>query len=150
MDLVIKLRELRRIRGLTQKDVGRLAGVGEKTVSSFETGARIGSMKISQLQRLLRVYGVTEAEFFGPALACQCDPLADQRPLEDAVVAAFDALPERSQAVVFARITYTFARPPQPIDTPKGDSMKATLRSLPPSTSTPAFKAGKDLKQLHY
>ena len=31
MDLVLKLRELRDLRGLSQKDVARLSGVGEKT-----------------------------------------------------------------------------------------------------------------------
>ena len=65
MDLVLKLREIRRLRGLSQKDVARLSGVGEKTISSFETGQRIGSLKISQLKRLLEVYGLTEADFFG-------------------------------------------------------------------------------------
>ena len=32
MDLVLKLREIRRMRGLSQKDVARLSGVGEKTI----------------------------------------------------------------------------------------------------------------------
>ena len=68
MDLVLKLREIRRIRGLSQRDVARLSGVGEKTISSFETGDRIGSLKLSQLTRLLGVYGLTEAEFFGGAI----------------------------------------------------------------------------------
>jgi transcriptional regulator with XRE-family HTH domain len=60
MDLVLKLREIRRMRGLSQKDVARLSGVGEKTISSFETGQRIGSLKLAQLKRLLAVYGLTE------------------------------------------------------------------------------------------
>jgi transcriptional regulator with XRE-family HTH domain len=64
MDLVLKLREIRRTRGLTQKDVARLSGVGEKTISSFETGERIGSLKLAQLERLLSVYGLSAAEFF--------------------------------------------------------------------------------------
>ena len=65
MDLVLKLREIRRMRGLSQKEVARLSGVGEKTISSFETGERIGSLKLAQLKRLLSAYGLTEAEFFG-------------------------------------------------------------------------------------
>jgi len=64
MDLVLKLREIRRMRGLSQKDVARVSGVGEKTISSFETGERIGSLKLSQLERLLDAYGLTAAEFF--------------------------------------------------------------------------------------
>ena len=44
MDLVLKLREIRRMRGLSQKDVARLSGVGAKTISSFETGERIGRL----------------------------------------------------------------------------------------------------------
>ncbi len=39
MDIVLKLRELRRLRGYSQKVVARLTGVGEKTISSFEIRA---------------------------------------------------------------------------------------------------------------
>ena len=74
MDLVLKLREIRRMRGLSQKDVARMSGVGEKTISSFETGQRIGSLKIAQLRRLLSVYGLTEAEFFGGTVEKQIAP----------------------------------------------------------------------------
>jgi len=74
MDLVLKLREIRRLRGLSQKDVARLSGVGEKTISSFETGQRIGSLKISQLRKLLGVYGLTEADFFGGSVERQIAP----------------------------------------------------------------------------
>src|ERR1051326_4584860 len=90
MDLVLKLREIRRLRGLSQKDVARLSGVGEKTISSFETGQRIGSLKISQLRRLLGVYGLTESDFFGGSVERQIAPweldeddCATQRILDD-------------------------------------------------------------------
>lgn len=74
MDLVLKLREIRRLRGLSQKDVARLSGVGEKTISSFETGQRIGSLKLSQLRKLLSVYGLTENDFFGSSVERQIAP----------------------------------------------------------------------------
>src|ERR1041385_8428196 len=74
MDLVLKLREIRRMRGLTQKDVARLSGVGEKTISSFETGQRIGSLKLAQLKRMLSVYGLTEAEFFSGSVEKEIAP----------------------------------------------------------------------------
>lgn len=74
MDLVLKLREMRRMRGLSQKDVARISGVGEKTISSFETGQRIGSLKLAQLKRLLAVYGLTEAEFFGGRIEREIAP----------------------------------------------------------------------------
>jgi len=74
MDLVLKLREIRRMRGLTQKDVARLSGVGQKTISSFETGERIGSLKLGQLRRLLAAYGLTEAEFFGATIEKEIAP----------------------------------------------------------------------------
>jgi len=74
MDLVLKLREIRRLRGLSQKDVARLSGVGEKTISSFETGQRIGSLKLAQLKRMLSVYGLTEAQFFGGTVEKQIAP----------------------------------------------------------------------------
>ncbi|HKR66707.1 MAG TPA: helix-turn-helix domain-containing protein [Thermoanaerobaculia bacterium] len=74
MDLVLKLREIRKLRGLSQKDVARISGVGEKTISSFETGQRIGSLKLSQLKKLLGVYGLTESEFFGSSVERQIAP----------------------------------------------------------------------------
>lgn len=74
VDLVLKLREIRRMRGLSQKDVARISGVGEKTISSFETGERIGSLKLSQLGRLLGAYGLTEAEFFGGSIEREIAP----------------------------------------------------------------------------
>jgi transcriptional regulator with XRE-family HTH domain len=74
MDLVLKLREIRRLRGLSQKDVARMSGVGEKTISSFETGQRIGSLKLDQLRRMLSVYGMTEQEFFGGSLEREIAP----------------------------------------------------------------------------
>ena len=74
MDLVLKLREIRRLRGLSQKDVARLSGVGEKTISSFETGQRIGSLKLAQLRKLLSVYGLTEMDFFGSSVERQIAP----------------------------------------------------------------------------
>ena len=90
MDLVLKLREIRRLRGLSQKDVARLSGVGEKTISSFETGNRIGSLKLAQLKRMLSVYGLTEAEFFGGSVERQIAPweldseeCATQRVMDD-------------------------------------------------------------------
>ena len=90
MDLVLKLREIRRMRGLSQKDVARLSGVGEKTISSFETGQRIGSLKLAQLKRMLKVYGLNEADFFGASVEKEIAPwelndeqMATQRLLDD-------------------------------------------------------------------
>ena len=111
MDLVLKLREARRLRGLSQKDVARISGVGEKTISSFETGQRIGSLKLDQLKRLLKVYGLSETEFFGGSIERQIAPwelgeeefattrlLDDLRslpkPLQKAMVAKFQLMLE--------------------------------------------------------
>jgi transcriptional regulator with XRE-family HTH domain len=49
---------------MSQREAARMSGVGEKSISSFETGQRIDSLKISQLLRLIKVYGVSEEEFF--------------------------------------------------------------------------------------
>ena len=68
MDTVLKLRELRARAGLTQEEVAARSGVGAKTLSSFESGARITSMKLAQLHAILGVYGITEADFFGAKL----------------------------------------------------------------------------------
>ena len=96
MDLVLKLREIRRLRGLSQKDVARLSGVGEKTISSFETGQRIGSLKLAQLKRMLGVYGLTEAEFFGGSVERQIAPweLDDEESAAQRLVEDLRELPQ--------------------------------------------------------
>ncbi len=106
MDLVLKLREIRRMRGLSQKDVARLSGVGEKTISSFETGQRIGSLKISQLRRLLGVYGLTEAEFFGAAVEQQIAPweLNEEEFATTRILKELRGLPRSAKKSMLAKI----------------------------------------------
>jgi transcriptional regulator with XRE-family HTH domain len=120
MDLVLKLREIRRLRGLSQKDVARLSGVGEKTISSFETGQRIGSLKLEQLRRMLNVYGLTEGEFFGGTIEreiapweldedeCATQRLADElralpKPVKKTMIAKFELMMETATAVDHAK-----------------------------------------------
>ena len=74
LDMVLKLRELRRLRGLSQKDAARVSGIGEKTISSFETGERIGALKLSQLESLLSAYNVSPGEFFSEELERKIAP----------------------------------------------------------------------------
>lgn len=105
MDLVLKLREIRRMRGLTQKDVADMSGVGEKTISSFETGQRIGSLKLSQLRRMLSVYGISEAEFFGGMIEKETAPW-ELKEEEMATVRMLDklhALPKGVQRSLLAK-----------------------------------------------
>lgn len=105
MDVVLKLRELRRMRRLTQRDVARLSGVGEKTISSFETGDRIGSLKLAQLERIVAVYGLTAKDFFGGSVETEIAPweldeneVATRRLLQD-----LSALPKTIQRSLFAK-----------------------------------------------
>ena len=105
MDLVLKLREIRRMRGLSQKDVAQMSGVGEKTISSFETGQRIGSLKLAQLKRMLGVYGLTEAEFFGCTVERQIAPweLDDEESAAQRVVEELRGLPKAVQKAMIAK-----------------------------------------------
>jgi len=105
MDLVLKLREIRRLRGLSQKDVARLSGVGEKTISSFETGQRIGSLKLAQLKRLLKVYGLTEFEFFGASVEKQIAPweLGEEVFATTRLIDDLHALPKPVQTAMIAK-----------------------------------------------
>jgi len=130
MDIVLKLRELRRLRGLSQKDVARLTGVGEKTISSFETSARIGSMKLSQLAKLLRVYGFTEEQFFSRKIEELFDPDAiAHRSREEQLIANLAELPTAARNALLERFelmldsALTVSGPAAPsirlVDTPK-------------------------------
>jgi transcriptional regulator with XRE-family HTH domain len=106
MDLVLKLREIRRMRGLSQKDVARLSGVGEKTISSFETGQRIDSLKLAQLKRLLAVYGLTESQFFGGSVEAQIAPweLDEEECAAQRVVEDLRLLPKPVQKAMIAKM----------------------------------------------
>lgn len=55
-ELGLEIARLRRDKGLTQKELGKLAGLGQSTLARFETGqvAEFGSRK---LLRLLEVLG---------------------------------------------------------------------------------------------
>ena len=98
MDLVLKLREMRRMRGLTQQEAAESSGVGWKTLSSFETGQRIGSMKLSQLLQLLAVYDLTPAEFFGDGVERRLfGEFADLSEIEMTLLTAWRGLPEHAQ-----------------------------------------------------
>lgn len=104
MDTVLKLRELRRLRSLSQKDVARLSGIGDKTLSSFETGERIESLKVSQLSTLLKVYGITAEEFFGRKLEEQLDPDSiRQRSVEEDVIARLRTLPDDARKTLLEK-----------------------------------------------
>ena len=105
MDIVLKLREIRRMRGLSQKDVARLSGVGEKTISSFETGQRIGSLKLAQLKKLLAVYGLKEADFFGASIERELAPweLEEDEFALTRVVDEVRALPKQVKKAILAK-----------------------------------------------
>ena len=57
MDTMQKLTELRKKRGLTQKDVARAMGVGQPAVSELERGNT--ASKIDTLQRYAAAVGAT-------------------------------------------------------------------------------------------
>lgn len=104
MDIVLKLRELRRLRGLTQKEAAESSGVGEKTLSSFETGERLTSLKVSQLLQLLAAYDMTLAEFFGDGVERQLfGEFADLDAAEMKLLIAWRALPEHAHGPLAER-----------------------------------------------
>ena len=105
MDLVLKLREARRMRGLSQKEAAHVSGVGQKTISSFETGERVNSLKLSQLERLLGAYGLTEAEFFGGSLEKAIAPweLDESELATTRLVDALHTLPKRMRRDLLAK-----------------------------------------------
>jgi transcriptional regulator with XRE-family HTH domain len=61
----VRLKALREKAKLSQRELAELSGVGEKTISSLETASRIVSTKLVHLTKILNVYGLTMARFFG-------------------------------------------------------------------------------------
>lgn len=137
MDLVLKLREIRRLRGLSQKDVARLSGVGEKTISSFETGQRIGSLKLEQLRRLLGVYGLTEADFFGSSVERQIAPweLDEDECAAQKLVEELRMLPRTTQRAMVSKFQLMLegaSHVSQQLPVPRDRRNPASPRAHPP------------------
>lgn len=63
-DLALKLTVMRQRAGLSQRQLARASGVGEKSISSFETGQRTHTLKVTQLDALVRSCGMTLSDFF--------------------------------------------------------------------------------------
>ena len=61
-----RVRELRRRRGLDQRELASSAGVSMQTVSNLETG-RLRDLKVSTLSALARSLGVSPVELLSPA-----------------------------------------------------------------------------------
>jgi transcriptional regulator with XRE-family HTH domain len=105
MDIVLKLRELRARAGLTQEEVAKRSGVGVKTLSSFESGARTPTMKLAQLAAIVRVYGLTESSFFSPTLDRELDPWAEPGAAErDQLLRDIETLPPSAQKVIAEKL----------------------------------------------
>ncbi len=105
MDTVLKLRELRARAGLTQDDVAKRCGIGVKTISSFESGARVGSMKLAQLEAILRAYGVSLAQFFSRTLDHHLAPWDAPESASDVIARRLDTLPQHAQDALVAKIS---------------------------------------------
>jgi transcriptional regulator with XRE-family HTH domain len=58
------LREIRLDAGLTQPALAQKSGVGIKSISSYETGARTASLPIRALVAIVPACGITLAAFF--------------------------------------------------------------------------------------
>jgi transcriptional regulator with XRE-family HTH domain len=105
MDTVLKLRELRSRTGLTQEEVARRSRIGVKTISSFESGARIGSMKIAQLEAILQAYGVTLAQFFSSRIEHDLAPWESPESSSDGLARRLDALPPRPREALVQKFS---------------------------------------------
>jgi len=107
MDICLKLRELRADSGLSQREVAERAGMNEKSLSFLETGRRISRLRVEDLLRILKVYGITAAEFFGDGVERRVAPwlvaepnailARDLRQAVEAVTTAADLLEQSAK-----------------------------------------------------
>ena len=105
MDIVLKLRELRARTGLKQEQVAERSRIGVKTISSFESGSRIDSMKLSQLEAILRIYGVTLAQFFSRSLEHDLAPWESPEIPTDLIARRLEALPHHAREAILDKIS---------------------------------------------
>lgn len=105
MDLDLKLRELRARAWLKQEDVAARSHLGVKSISSFESGARIDSMKLSQLEAMLSVYGITLAQFFSRSIEHDLAPWESPPDPLDAIARRIETLPSHMRDVMIQKIS---------------------------------------------
>jgi repressor LexA len=60
MDIANKILSLRQQHGLTQEELGRIAGVTDKAVSSWENGTRLP--RIGTIEKIANYFGITKSE----------------------------------------------------------------------------------------
>jgi transcriptional regulator with XRE-family HTH domain len=93
------------MRGYTQEEAAEKAAMGVKTLSSFETGARITSMKLLQLFSMLAAYDMTPAEFFGDGVErAVFDELERLSHGEGKLIAALRELPDETRQRLETRL----------------------------------------------
>ncbi len=94
VNVPLRLRIYRDRAGLTQKEAAAKSSVHEKTISSYESGARVTSMKLTHLAMLCVAYGVGLDEFLSPKNRIEegeCDErpfVIEERQSENAEVVA--------------------------------------------------------------
>lgn len=106
MDFAIKLQRMRRAVGFTQKQLAKHSKVGEKTLSTFESGWRTDSITVAQLMALTSACGYTVAEFmekradeFGPSLVARS---VNRRPSKSAYLRQYRKQQKRSMSLTAA------------------------------------------------
>lgn len=63
-ELAKQLAVARKLRGLTQQDVADMTGIGTRTISSFESGARTDTIRVRELELIVHACGMTLADLF--------------------------------------------------------------------------------------
>ena len=104
MDLVLKLREVRRSRA-EPEGCGAPLRRRRKDHQLVRDGRAVGAMKLCQLKRLLAVYDMTEAEFFGGGVEKQIAPweLDPEQFATPALLDELQSLPKHSQRSLLAK-----------------------------------------------
>jgi transcriptional regulator with XRE-family HTH domain len=62
--MTIVLRDLRQHSGFSQKDLADRSGLGWRTISSYETGQRVGTIKVKHLLAIVAACDIDASEFF--------------------------------------------------------------------------------------
>ena len=66
-NLVLRLKELRKIHGITQEQFSERTGISYKYYQAIETGVK-KELRISTLERLAGTYGIEVWELLSPAI----------------------------------------------------------------------------------
>lgn len=97
------IKAIRQMYGLTQSELGKIAGVSDKAVSTWEAGQK--EPRMGPIQRISDHFGILKSVIIDGDVTKQKGPSAEaESPYIDETIQLLSSLPEEDQAAWYHRL----------------------------------------------